>query len=184
MVATGRSWMPQGESVGGDPTGRDSDTDGGQLSLRRPDPRQALLPGGGNPKMTQGLNQHFLQVPQVSVEVLPVRGEGKNGITYQLPRPMVRHISPSADFKEIDSSLFPLRVGEKDVVLQRGSPQGEDVGVFQKKKLIRNLPGPPPGHQLRLQIKGILIGDPAKAPDLQGRELLFRHPPGRSPSTL
>jgi len=128
--------------------------------------------------MAQGLKKNFLQVPEIPVEVFPVRIEGEDWITNHLPGPMVGDVPSPPHLEELNSPSRSFLFGEKDVVSLGGSPDSDDVGVFHKEELVWYLPVPPPGHQLFLKAQSLTVGDPTEFSNLDGGEPLLRHPPG------
>jgi hypothetical protein len=137
----------QRETVGRDPTRRNPHTDGCDLPLGNPDPREALLPPGGDVEPPQGADHGLFQVSEILVQVFPVRAKIENRIPNELAGAVVRYVPSPPDVEHLDTFGFQLRwAAEEVLVLRRGTPSNH-VGVFQEQKLIGDLTRPSPPHQ-------------------------------------
>jgi hypothetical protein len=146
----------QREAVGRDPTGRNPHTDGCDLPLGNPDPREALLPPGGDVEPLQGADQGLFEVPEILVQVFPVRAEIENRIPNELAGAVVGNVSSPADVEHLDAFGFQLRWTEEEVLLLRRGTPSNHVGVFQEQKFLRR--GTPSNHVGVFQEQK-LIGD-------------------------
>ncbi len=85
-----------GEPVQAHPTPH-AHADGRDLAVRDPHPRQPLAPCADDPVPGQRGDEHFLQEPQVNVQVAPALAEVEDGIADELARAVVSRLAAAMD---------------------------------------------------------------------------------------
>ena len=148
----------QREPVGGDPSARYTDSNGGNLSVRDPNSSESLDGLPLNSVLGKRSDHHRLEVSEITRHVATVGLEVQDGISHELTRAMVRHVSAPSHLEELEAQSIPAIRVDEDVVRIRAGPQGEDVWMFQKQQLIRYVTRAPARNEIRLGLESLPVG--------------------------
>ncbi|MEL6348386.1 MAG: universal stress protein [Myxococcota bacterium] len=130
------------EAVPGDPppTG---DADGGDLAPADPDAGVALVADTDDAVVYQGGHDGLFEPTQVAMQVVPVLGEGEDGVPGQLAGAMVGHIPTAPDREDRDIA------GVEDIARgPAGAAEGEHRLMLDEQQRVRNTAGDAIGEDL------------------------------------
>ena len=155
------------EPVGRHPAG-DVDADRGDLVVADPDRRHPLAhgrPTGPDPEIRERADQDLLEVRDVALDVLAVRGEVEDGVPDELSRAVVGDLAAAVALADLDPEL-PAALGREKHVRAGGvAPEREDGLVLQQEQRFVVLTGP--RGRLGLERESAVVGH---APEPGGPE--------------
>ena len=157
----------QREPVGGDPA-RDPNTDGRDLLLPHPAPREA-----GDalcPKAVVGAreDQHLFEIPDIAVDIPPVRGEIEDRIADRLAGAVIGDVAPPPAFEDLEAPGRKCLRGEEEMVSAGVAPEREDRFVFEEEERVGDRRRLALRHQGVLDLEGAGVRHEAQPLDPQG----------------
>jgi len=145
-------------------TPRDMHADGCDLCLhlcaRRPHPRQSLDSGARHSQLAAGVHQRLfhppdeLHRPQRLPPALLIAEAAQidDGITHQLPRPVIRHVPAPVALEDFHSASSQFLARFQNVGFLRVPPQRDHRRVLQQQQHVADGAGFAPLHQRALQL--------------------------------
>ncbi len=85
------------------------------------------------------------------MQVLSVGLQVEDGVPDELPRAVIGDVAASTDLVQLDPQPSALLSVGQDVLVRRGGPEGDDVGVLEQKELVGDDPLPPRSDQTLLK---------------------------------
>jgi hypothetical protein len=79
-----------------------------------------------------------------------VTAQIKDGVTHQLPRPMIRNVSAAVDLMDLDAAPSQRLVTRKNVRARRIPPQRKHRRVLQQQERVANRASLPRSNHFRL----------------------------------
>jgi len=163
MAEVGR--MVQRETMARDPP-RNPDADGGQLLVPDPDAGESPDAPGLNTVIGRGPDHHFFQVTDVTVNVTTIRLQVDDGISDDLPRPVVRDVATPTGFEHLDALRSEGIRRRQDVRAAAISADGKSlIASFNKADIDNNVPA---GDAVPLTVSANFLDSSGVQKKLQG----------------
>src|SRR4051812_28778319 len=100
--------------MAGDPA-RDADADGRDLLVADPHPGEPGHPPGADAELSDGTDQHGLEVANVAMHVAAIRLEIEDGVSDQLTWPVIRDVAAAAGLHDLDAAGLQHLLAGHDV---------------------------------------------------------------------
>lgn len=160
----------QGEAVRGYPA-RDVYADGGDFAARRMHAREPLDAKGFDAKITQGADQDFFEVADVTMHVLPVRAQIDDRVADDLAQPVIRDFAAAVGFKDRYATSVEDFGWRNDSGGRRATPERQHMRMLEQKQRVGLRACQNSALGLFLQVKRGAVFHAAEPLDLKGSPL-------------
>ena len=146
---------------------RDPDTDRGQLLTAYPDTGEAVYTTRLDSVVAGRANQHFFEITDVSMDVLPIGSQTDDRIANDLSGSVIRDIAAAASLVHLDAARAQQIGRRQNVRTAAITPHAErqDMRMLNEQQRVINRAAYPILDECALQGERIAVGHASEAPD-------------------